>query len=82
MAAVKESPLDRLYRQINELTKRQPLSEDKVRSMITKARALKCGFVVERGAPGSLTLSPFVPENTIVKINMNAGHINQLRYIS
>jgi hypothetical protein len=71
MAAVKESHLDRLYRQIQDILKRKPLPDEQLRELIDKAAELKCGFVVEQGKPGTLRISPFVPMNTIVKIDMD-----------
>jgi hypothetical protein len=68
MAAV-ESNLDRLYRQLSDILDKQMPTEDVLRNMIEEACILKCGFIVERGKPGTLKISPFVPMYTIIRID-------------
>lgn len=71
MAAV-EGNLDRLYRQLKKILENQMPTEDQLRELIEEATILKCGFIVERGKPGTLKLSPFVPMNTIMRIDLDA----------
>jgi hypothetical protein len=68
MATV-ESHFDRIYRQVSDILAKQMPTEEVLRNMIEEAGALKCGFIVERGKPGTLKISPFVPMNTIVSFD-------------